>query len=96
MPKPPTKPFTGTLDLPIGERDGSQSVFTTDSKGQATLDIKFEHCLQLTDTQLASGLAVALHSDGKTYGPEPGGFGKVTHVQLFAMLPDIDDVTVGK
>lgn len=96
MPKPPTKPFTGTLDLPIGERDGSQSVFTTDANGKATLDIKFEHCLQLTDRQLASGLAIALHSDGKTYGPEPGGFGKATHVQLFTMLPDVKDVIAGQ
>ena len=96
MPTPPTKPFTGTLDLPIGERDGSQSVFTTDSKGRATLDIQFEHCLQLTDKQLASGLAIALHSDDKTYGPAPGDFGKVTHVQLFTMLPEVQDMVAGQ
>ena len=92
MAKPPTDPFPGTLDVPLGNRDGSQSVFTTDEKGNANLKIRFENCLQLTDTQLMSLLAIAYHSDDKTYGFSPGPFGKVTHVQLFAVLPDIDDV----
>lgn len=91
MSAPPTAPFNGTLDVPLGDRDGSQSVFTTDSKGRAKLDITFEHCLQLSNVQLMSGLAVAYHSDGKTYGGSPGPFGQVTHVQLFAMLPEADD-----
>lgn len=92
MPAPPTEPFTGTLDLPVGERDGSQSVFTTDEKGKASLDIRFERCLQLGENQLMSGLAIAYHSDQKTYASDPGPFGKVTHVQLFAMLPNIKDL----
>ena len=84
--------FIGTLDLPIGERDGTQSVFRTDASGKAQLDVKFEKCLQLTDSQLVSMLAIAWHSDGKTYGITPGPFGQVTHLQLFALLPDVDDV----
>lgn len=91
MPAPPTVPFTGTLDIPLGDREGTQSVFTTDENGQAFLDVTFERCLQLSGDQLMSGMAIALHSDGQTYGPEPGAFGKVTHVHLFAMLPDMDD-----
>ncbi|WP_421895200.1 hypothetical protein [Marinoscillum sp.] len=89
MPAPPTVPFTGTLDVPMGERDGSQSVFTTDSNGNTSFNIRFEHCLQLGENQLMSGVAIAYHRDMKTYGPLPGEFGKVTHVQLFAMLPNI-------
>ena len=99
MAKPPTDPFIGTLDVPIGNRDGSQSVFKTDAKGNATLNIKFETCLQLTDEQLMSMLAIAYHSDGQTYGVLPGPFGKVTHVQLFAMLPEedsVEEITAGK
>lgn len=92
MPAPPTIPFTGTLDVPIGDRAGTQSVFKTDSKGNATLNVTFEHCLQFGGDQLMSGMAIALHSDGKTYGSEPGAFGQVTHVQLFAILPNDDDV----
>jgi len=46
----------------------------------------------LSGDQLMSGVAIALHSDGRTYGSEPGAFGKVAHVQLFAMLPNEDDL----
>ena len=91
MSAPPTTPFNGTLDIPLGDRSGEQSVFKTDANGNASLDIRFETCLQLTDDQLMAGVAVALHSDGKTYGGVPGEFGTVTHVQLFAMLPNADD-----
>lgn len=92
MPAPPTVPFTGTLDVPLGDRKGKQSIFKTDSKGRANLDVTFEHCLQMSGDQLMSGMAIALHTDGKTYGPDPGAFGKDTHVQLFAMLPNEDDL----
>ena len=84
--------FIGTFDLPLGERDGSQSVFKTDAEGKAELNVKFETCLQFTDSQLMSMLAIAWHSDDKTYGISPGPFGTVTHVQLFAILPEADDV----
>ncbi|MEM6840996.1 MAG: hypothetical protein AAF632_02115 [Bacteroidota bacterium] len=92
MPAPPTVPFTGTLDVPLGDRKGVQSVFKTDNNGNATLDARFEHCLQMTGDQLMGGLAVALHTDGKTYGSAPGAFGRDTHVHLFAMLPTEDDI----
>nr|WP_299345558.1 hypothetical protein [Allomuricauda sp.] len=92
MPAPPTVPFTGTLDVPLGDREGDQSIFKTDSKGNASIKVKFEHCLQMSGDQLMSGMAIALHTDGKTYGPDPGAFGKDTHVQLFAMLPKEEDI----
>jgi hypothetical protein len=91
MPAPVTEPFTGTLDIPLGERDGSQSVFVTDAAGNAKLDIRFERCLQLGENQLVSGLAIAYHSDQKTYDSDPGPFGEATHVHLFAMLPNQKD-----
>ena len=92
MPAPPTEPFTGTLDIPVGERDGSQSVFTTDKEGKAKVDIRFERCLELGNDQLMSGLAIAYHSDNKTYASSAGPFGKASHVQLFAMLPNKKDL----
>ena len=92
MPAPPTIPFTGTLDIPMGDRTGKQSIFKTDSHGNANIDVTFEHCLQLGGDQLMSGMAIALHSDDKTYGSEPGAFGKVAHVQLFAMLPKEEEI----
>jgi hypothetical protein len=87
MAWPPTDPFIGTYDLPLGSRDGAQSVFQADAEGRASFDRTFHPCLQLTGEHLASGLAIAWHSDGQTYGVEPGEFGKDSHVQLYTGLP---------
>ena len=87
MAMPPTQPFIGTHDIPMGKRDGSQSVFHSDGNGKAHFKREFTPCLQLTGEHLAAGLAVAWHSDGKTYGPLPGEFATNSHVQLFLGLP---------
>lgn len=87
MAWPPTVPFIGTYDLPIGARDGSESVFTTDAKGDALFERTFKPCLQLTGEHLAAGLTIAWHSDGKTSGPEPGEFSTLTHVHMYSGLP---------
>jgi hypothetical protein len=84
---PPTKPFNGALDVPLGPRDGSGSVFTADENGVAEFEHSFAPGLQLSDTWTQSMLAVAYHSDGKTYGGLPGEFGRHTHVPLFTALP---------
>ena len=34
-----------------------------------------------------SGLAIAYHSDAKTYGPLPGEFGSNSHIHLYLGLP---------
>jgi len=87
MAWPPTEPFIGTYDLPMGSRDGAQSVFVANSRGEARFERRFKPCLQLTGEHLASGLAIAWHSDGKTYGVEPGVFATNSHVQLYSDLP---------
>lgn len=84
---PPTEPFIGTYDLPVGSRDGAQSVFVTNAKGDAVYDQSFAPCLQLTGEHLAAGLALNWHSDGKTYGVEPGDFAENAHIQLYSGLP---------
>ena len=84
---PPTMPFIGTYDLPIGARDGSQSTFRTDAEGSARFVREFSPCLQLSGEHLAGALAVTLHSDGNTYGPLPGEFARDSHVQMFLVLP---------
>lgn len=86
MPMPATEPFS-TYDLPLGARDGSQSVFETDATGAATYAATFKGCMQMTGPQLASGIAVNFHSDGNTYGPAPGDFGANAHIQLFGLFP---------
>jgi len=84
---PPTDPFLDSYDIPVGARDGSDSVFIADADGNATVERTFKPCLQLTGEHLASGLAIAWHSDGKTYGALPGEFSTKSHVQLYYDLP---------
>lgn len=87
MALPPPEPFTGTLDLPLGARDGSESIFVADANGKQTFTHTFAPCLQMSDTWTTAMLALAYHSDGKTYGGHPGKFGYNSHVPLFVMLP---------
>ena len=79
-------PFA-TLDLPIGKADGTQNIFRVDGSGGATFSKSFKPCLQLATGQLVALLAIAYHSDGKTYGPGPGPMGSMAHVQLLTILP---------
>ncbi len=90
---PPPIPMA-TYDLPLGARDGSQNVFRANAQGNASFKVAFKPCLQPTTDQFTALLAIAWHSDGKTYGGVPGpsdmpysGFGVVSHVQLFLGLP---------
>ncbi len=76
-----------TYDMPVGVRDGGESTFTADGSGAAIYNASFEPCLQGSGSQLMAGLAIAYHSDGKTYGWEPGSMGDVSHVHLFVGLP---------
>ncbi len=87
MALPPTEPFSGTLDLPLGARDGSESTFVADSEGKASFEHSFKPCLEMSDVWTTSMLAINYHSDGKTYGAYPGDFGLNAHIPLFLMLP---------
>lgn len=83
---PPVEPWQGLL-VPAGKRDGSQASFKADASGNATYNLVVEPCLQLSSTQSLAGLAIAWHSDGKTYGFYPGDLGVVSHAQLMTLFP---------
>jgi hypothetical protein len=89
---PATTPFSGYLDLPLGARDGSTSVFVADQNGTAFFSRTFKPCLQMSDAWTTSLLAVNYHSDGKTYAGLPGEFGLNAHMPLFLMLPSRDRI----
>lgn len=89
---PPTTPFSGTLDLPLGARDGSESVFNADEDGNARFQHTFTPGLEMSDVWTTAMLAINYHSDGKTYGGLPGNFGLNAHIPLFVMLPNRDDI----
>ena len=92
MALPPTEPFSGALDLPLGAGDGSESVFIADEDGKARFVHTFSPGLQLTDVWTTAMLAIAYHSDGKTYGGLPGNFGLNAHVPLFVLLPEREGI----
>jgi len=87
MPANPPVPFTGTLDLPLGAPDGSESVFTANADGTAEFVHTFRPGLEMSDVWTKAILAINYHSDGKTYAGRPGSFGDKAHIPLFAMLP---------
>ena len=87
VPMPPTQPFTGALDLPLGARDGSDAELKSNADGHGSTQISFSPCLALSNEQVLAMLALAWHSDGKIYGSSPGYFGLNSHVQIFAPLP---------
>ena len=87
MAMPPTTPFSGTLDLPLGARDGSESVFLADAVGRAEFVHQFKPCLEMSDSWTSSMLAINYHSDGNTYRAHPGEFGLNAHIPMFMILP---------
>jgi hypothetical protein len=82
-----TRPFSGYLDLPLGARDGSTSIFVANGDGEATFSRTFAPCLQMSDAWLTAMLAVNFHSDGRTHAGLPGDFGQNVHTPLFVVLP---------
>jgi hypothetical protein len=81
-----------TYDLPLGARAGTDNIFEADAEGRASLDVETTPCVQLSGDQLLSGLAAAYHSDGLTYGPLPGDFGTISHLQVLNFLPTAEEL----
>ncbi len=79
-------PEPNIVDKPCGAEDGSQNSFASDEKGAGSFSLKLMP-LEASTEETASVIALAYHSDGKTYGASPGDFGLNSHVQLFFMLP---------
>ncbi len=88
---PPTSPLT-VMNLPLGARDGSQNAVLADENGNAVYTLESAPCLQPSTAQVGSMLALNYHSDGRTYGLDPGQFGYNAHIQLFALLPTTADL----
>jgi len=80
-------PNPNIADMPCGAEDGSENSFTADDKGAGSFSVKLKP-LEASTKETASMVALAYHSDGKTYGASPGDFGSNTHVQIFFMMPE--------
>ncbi|MBI2649924.1 hypothetical protein HYX04_01270 [Candidatus Woesearchaeota archaeon] len=80
-------PDFNVVDKPCGAEDGSENSFTADEKGSGSFSLKLKP-LEASSKETASIIALAYHSDGKTYGASPGDFGLNTHVQVFFTMPE--------
>lgn len=74
-------------DYPCGADDGSESVATADAEGNLSYSLESMDVLPETKETDLPILALSYHSDGETYGADPGEFGKAAHIQLFYMMP---------
>lgn len=79
-------PDFSVQDKPCGAEDGTQNSLAADGKGLASFSLSMNP-LEPSTKETASIIALAYHSDGKTYGSSPGDFGMNSHVQLFFMMP---------
>ena len=79
-------PNANVVDRPCGAADGSQNVLKADSNGNAVFNLKIK-TLEASSKETVSLLALAYHSDGKTYKDKPGEFGLNSHVQIFFIIP---------
>lgn len=74
--------YAVVIDPPCGAPDGSESIFYTNADGHGEYSVELDPFPLPTEERFMQ-VAVAYHSDGQTYGPRAGEFGKNVHVQLF-------------
>ena len=78
-------PNAAISDLPCGELDGSTSTIIADAQGRVSFDLD-TWVMPETTVDEVNVIALAWHSDGRTYGADPGLFGLQTHVHIFGMF----------
>ncbi len=79
-------PNVSIVDMPCGELDGSTNTVVADAEGRLTFSIDTWVMPETTVDEI-NVVALAWHSDGRTWGPSPGDFGLNSHVQIIAMFP---------
>lgn len=78
-------PNFNIVNAPCGADDGSENVVTADDEGNLSFSIE-TFVLDLTSDEAISLIALSYHSDGQTWGFDPGTFGLNSHVQVFAPI----------
>lgn len=80
-------PDPKVVDKPCGAPDGSENVFKADAEGDASFKLTMPLLEESTASEVAV-IALSYHSDAKTYGADPGAFGKNSHVHIFYIFPE--------
>jgi hypothetical protein len=78
-------PADTSVDKPCGAADGSQNGFVADANRNARFMLELP-ALPATSAETMTVIALAYHSDGKSYGEYAGDFGFNSHVQLAAVI----------
>ena len=73
-------------NYPCGDAEGTENTFVADEDGNATFTLEIPVMEDSTE-EVLSLFAINYHSDGNTYGADPGNFGFNAHVQLLAPIP---------
>lgn len=74
-------------DDPCGAIDGSENAFMADEVGNASFTMEID-AFPPSTAEMIYTVGVAYHSNGQTYGAEPGEFGHTVHVQMvYDFLP---------
>ncbi len=73
------------VDAACGAPDGSENSLIADKNGRAHFKLDLP-ALAESSEETVTVLALAYHSDGQTYGANPGDFGLNSHVQIAAMV----------
>lgn len=83
-------PNFNVVDKPCGAEDGSENSFNADAQGSGAFSLELKKLPDSTN-ETVSVIALAFHSDGKTYGASPGDFGLNTHVQISYLLSVMEE-----
>lgn len=87
-------PSPKIVDRPCGAADGSQNSFHAAANGAGSFRLNLDP-LPPSTRETKTIVAVAYHSNGQTYGTDPGAFGLNSHVQLFFALPELPQELTG-
>jgi WD40 repeat protein/DNA-binding CsgD family transcriptional regulator len=80
-------PAVNITDVPCGDIDGSNNSFVSDEAGSAVVTIELNEALLPSTEDIRTGISIAYHSDGRTYGQRVGNLGMNAHQQLIYEFP---------
>ena len=81
-------PGYSAIELPIGNENGTQNLFWTDSFGNAKYFLEWEGCLPKPTRRVPVGIMAIYHSDNSQKGVYAGEVGKNSHAHILGFLPE--------
>lgn len=76
-----------SIELPLGNENGTQNLFWTDSFGNANYFLSWDGCVPTPTERVPVGIQVIYHSDNLQKGQYAGEVGKTSHLHLMGLVP---------